>query len=383
MKNLLVIISCFFILSFYLNVNAYGAETEELEPWEVVIQNAETLLDDGNLDDAYREALSAINVYLNQTHFEAESFISMIELVLPVARQAGGKEAGLVVIVSAISVAERLPDEHASALIDLWLLMAAHVTLQNERDEAIKNALDISKNIYSPTDEEIIDVYMKVFTEVLYVYRQPQQAEEILIDMSEYIASNFAEDNPMQYKVDIARIESLVFQELNSRSRRKNWSELEGMTLSLFEKLEGYGKEADSIRYDIYIELAIIYSNDGRENKIDEIISKITDLEMSGVRHYKPILTPPPIYPRRAQERTLGGVVYVKFCVDENGDTYDVEAINTRITYYTSIKQRQYKFFERPSIKAVRKFKYIPTFVDGIAVSECGIGNEIVYEMEL
>ena len=133
----------------------------------------------------------------------------------------------------------------------------------------------------------------------------------------------------------------------------------------------------------ISIELAIIYRNDGRENKIDEIISKITDLEMSGVRHYKPILTPPPIYPRRAQERTLGGVVYVKFCVDENGDTYDVEAINTRITYYTSIKQRQYKFFKRPSIKAVRKFKYIPTFVDGIAVSECGIGNEIVYEMEL
>lgn len=83
-----------------------------------------------------------------------------------------------------------------------------------------------------------------------------------------------------------------------------------------------------------------------------------------------PLVRAQPVYPHTAQKRGLEGYCDLKFTVTENGNTADVQ-----VTYCTS------SVFERPSVRALLKFKYQPRVVDGSPVAVSGMLVRLTFEI--
>lgn len=86
---------------------------------------------------------------------------------------------------------------------------------------------------------------------------------------------------------------------------------------------------------------------------------------------YLPIVKVQPIYPRRAQERGIGGYVMLEFTVTELGTVEDIVVIEADPKGY----------FERAAMRAARKFKYKPKVIDGEAIRVPGVRNLITFEI--
>ncbi len=71
-----------------------------------------------------------------------------------------------------------------------------------------------------------------------------------------------------------------------------------------------------------------------------------------------PIVRVPPQYPMRAQERGIEGWVVVEFTITAAGTVRDPRVIQADPP----------RIFDRSAIRAVKKFKYRPRVVDGVAV---------------
>ena len=84
-------------------------------------------------------------------------------------------------------------------------------------------------------------------------------------------------------------------------------------------------------------------------------------------RNPDPLLRIPPAMPARANQ---SGHCDVRLNVDATGSPYQVEA-----TYCTQ------SVFERPTVKAVAKWKYRPRIVDGRAVAMEGITNRVSFHL--
>lgn len=84
-------------------------------------------------------------------------------------------------------------------------------------------------------------------------------------------------------------------------------------------------------------------------------------------RNPDPLLRLPPAMPSRADR---SGHCDVRLNVDSSGSPYQVEA-----TYCTQ------RVFERPTIKAVAKWKYRPRIVDGRAVAMEGLTNRVSFHL--
>jgi protein TonB len=84
-----------------------------------------------------------------------------------------------------------------------------------------------------------------------------------------------------------------------------------------------------------------------------------------------PIVRVQPQYPMRAQDRGLEGWVYVEFTITTNGSVRDPVVLDAEPP----------RVFDRAAIRAVRKWKYRPEIVDGVAV-EVKNRTKVVFEME-
>jgi protein TonB len=84
-------------------------------------------------------------------------------------------------------------------------------------------------------------------------------------------------------------------------------------------------------------------------------------------RNPDPLLRVPPAMPTRADR---SGHCDVRLNVDSTGSPYQVEAI-----YCTQA------LFERPTVKAVAKWKYRPRIVDGRAVAMEGLTNRVSFHL--
>lgn len=84
-----------------------------------------------------------------------------------------------------------------------------------------------------------------------------------------------------------------------------------------------------------------------------------------------PILKVPPIYPPRAQERGVEGWVLIEFTISPTGAVVDA---------FVS-KSHPSSIFNRAALRTIRKWKYRPKIVDGVAVSQSGIRTQITFEL--
>ena len=95
----------------------------------------------------------------------------------------------------------------------------------------------------------------------------------------------------------------------------------------------------------------------------------------SGDGEYLPIVKVAPIYPRRAQTRSITGYCIVTYTVTTTGAIRDPYVENESDCTPKGI-------FERASLKAALKFKYKPRVVDGEAIEVAGVQNKFTYELE-
>jgi len=99
------------------------------------------------------------------------------------------------------------------------------------------------------------------------------------------------------------------------------------------------------------------------------------DIGLSGVSasdgEYLPIVKVAPQYPRRAASKGIEGYVVLSFTVTKLGTVTNPIVIEAKPTGY----------FERAAKKAVKRFKYKPTIIDGVAQDVPGVKNKIVFKL--
>jgi protein TonB len=85
-----------------------------------------------------------------------------------------------------------------------------------------------------------------------------------------------------------------------------------------------------------------------------------------------PLVRVSPQYPQSAASRGIEGWVIVKFNVDEYGSVVDPEIIEAEPK----------GVFNRSALKAIKKFKYKPKVVDGIARPLNGVQTRLTYTLD-
>ncbi len=99
------------------------------------------------------------------------------------------------------------------------------------------------------------------------------------------------------------------------------------------------------------------------------------DINLNGVSasdgEYLPIVKVAPQYPRRAAAKGIEGYVVLEFTVTKKGTVEDPVIIEAKPKGY----------FERAAKKAVLRFKYKPTIIDGVAIDVPGVKNKITFRM--
>jgi len=99
------------------------------------------------------------------------------------------------------------------------------------------------------------------------------------------------------------------------------------------------------------------------------------DIGLNGVSasdgEYLPIVKVAPQYPRRAAAKGVEGYVILEFTVTKQGTVKDPIVI----------EEEPRGYFERAATKAVLRFKYKPTIVDGVAIDVPGVKNKITFKL--
>ena len=85
-----------------------------------------------------------------------------------------------------------------------------------------------------------------------------------------------------------------------------------------------------------------------------------------------PLVRVSPLYPPRAQSRGIEGWVLLQFTITPQGRTKDIEVLDADPKGY----------FERAARDAVKKYKYKPRIVDGVAVDWPGVQLMISFDLE-
>jgi protein TonB len=78
-----------------------------------------------------------------------------------------------------------------------------------------------------------------------------------------------------------------------------------------------------------------------------------------------------PNYPSRALKRNIEGSITLSFNIDPNGRTVDIKV--------TSAQPK--RIFDREAIRAIKKWRFQPKVVDGVAVSQFGMSQTIEFKM--
>ncbi|MDA9196088.1 energy transducer TonB [Gammaproteobacteria bacterium] len=91
-----------------------------------------------------------------------------------------------------------------------------------------------------------------------------------------------------------------------------------------------------------------------------------------------------PIYPRRAQERGTEGFAIVSFTITDSGSVEDAKVISGACGDLAGPeeKMRPCTIFNKASIRAALKLKYMPKIVDGKATKVYDVSHRFLFSME-
>jgi protein TonB len=90
----------------------------------------------------------------------------------------------------------------------------------------------------------------------------------------------------------------------------------------------------------------------------------------TGDRDVLPLVRIDPEYPPRAQQQGLEGYVIVEFTISPSGTVQDLHVIESQPAYV----------FDQAVLAAVRRWRYNPRTVDGVAVARTGVKARLTFE---
>ncbi len=101
-------------------------------------------------------------------------------------------------------------------------------------------------------------------------------------------------------------------------------------------------------------------------------LAKATSLGAGGAdRDIVPLVRVDPDYPPRAKQRGIEGYVDLQFTISAVGTVQGAQVIGSEPAY----------IFDRAALRAVRKWKYNPRIVNGVAAARAGVQVRIRFEL--
>tara|TARA_R110001592_G_scaffold363398_2_gene687930 strand:- start:291 stop:1115 length:825 start_codon:yes stop_codon:yes gene_type:complete len=140
---------------------------------------------------------------------------------------------------------------------------------------------------------------------------------------------------------------------------------------------QGQGTARDNNTAFRYLARAVELGNETAKELyagfVDEPVKQpVNDEQLQEMLKEREIVKVAPIYPLLAQQMGLEGYVIVKYCVDREGRTTNVQVVDSMPE----------GVFDAASVVAARLFLYRPEIQNGIAVERHGVVNKFTYELE-
>ena len=85
-----------------------------------------------------------------------------------------------------------------------------------------------------------------------------------------------------------------------------------------------------------------------------------------------PVVRVRPMYPQRAAQRHIEGWVEVTFDISSTGSVKNARVVNSQPSV----------IFDRAALRAIRKWKYKPEIVNGVAVETSGVTEKLTFDLE-
>lgn len=173
-------------------------------------------------------------------------------------------------------------------------------------------------------------------------------------------------ESQMQYKLAVyLRLNNLARLAYSAR-KESNWC----LVKEGFRRANKLAKEIDLKPLEVWT----TYENEAASYHKKESNQKWTpQYGMYGQKRigsYIPIKQVPPIYPRRLLERGIEGCAMMKFTVNQEGKTENIE-----VEWSTN------PAFNEPSIESTKKYEYSPPMIAGVPSSVDGVRTVIIYKL--
>ena len=142
-------------------------------------------------------------------------------------------------------------------------------------------------------------------------------------------------------------------------------------SLDLYNKSRG---NTDKYKIMSHAFLMELYEKLKEHDKAMEHYRAIGRLRPSSksMQEYMPLYEPIPVYPKTALARGIEGFVIVEFSIDAGGTVVDSRVV----------KARPSNVFNKAALVAVKKFRFIPRYVDGKPVSTKGVRQKIEFKVD-
>ena len=173
-------------------------------------------------------------------------------------------------------------------------------------------------------------------------------------------------ESQMQYKL-------AVYLRLNNLARLAYSARQEGNWCLVKEGFGRAGKLTKELNMSP-LEIWTTYENEASLHYKKEINNEWTPqngMYMNKIGSYVPIKQVPPIYPRRLLERGIEGCAMMKFTVNKEGKTENIE-----VEWSTNPD------FNEPSIESAKRYEYSPPLVAGVPSSIDSVRSVIIYKLE-
>jgi hypothetical protein len=144
----------------------------------------------------------------------------------------------------------------------------------------------------------------------------------------------------------------------------------------LSEALPSWNQEkAESLRKACQLLFSTVYVKKRHEKYRDSL--KLCPDDLMDIwfetenRKYMPVVKYAPIMPKEAIENDITGYVILEYDISKKGKPKNIQVIETTN-----------EIFNRPSVKSVKKYLYLPTLKDGKAVESEGVKSKLTFQIQ-
>ncbi|HAS6346995.1 TPA: TonB family protein [Vibrio vulnificus] len=113
------------------------------------------------------------------------------------------------------------------------------------------------------------------------------------------------------------------------------------------------------------------FSINGVVVSVPAVVTTPTQTVSNSNKQLMPLSRVEAVYPAKAKKRRIEGYVIVKFDIDEQGRTKNIEVLEAEPA----------RFFERSAMDAIKRWRYQPQIVDGQAHVITGYTTKIEFKM--